>query len=147
MPKLYPVTMTVTQEGEPLADAMVMLSHIDGQWPAQGTSDANGVIKKFYTNSQYPGVVAGKFKVCVRKVEREHAIDPKDIPPEPTDLQEKFQWRMKYHEHRIPPKEYDLVEAEYADPKTTPLEVEISVDKKNNLTIDAGKAVRNLYKR
>ncbi|MCL2346668.1 MAG: hypothetical protein FWC50_00255 [Planctomycetaceae bacterium] len=54
---------------------------------------------------------------------------------------------MKYYEHRIPPKEYDLVEAQYADPKTTPLEISISPDNKNNPEIDAGKAVRILYKR
>jgi len=147
MPKPYPVTMTVTQDGKPLADAMVLLSHVDGQWPAQGVSDSNGVIKTFYTNSKYPGVVAGQFKVCVRKVEKVYAIDPKDIPPEPTDLQEKYAWRMKYQENRIPPKEYDLVETNYADPKTTPLELEVSSDKKNNPTFDVGKAVKILYTR
>jgi len=146
MPKLFKVTMTITQEDKPLAEAMVTLDQTDGQWSAQGTTDANGVIKKFYTNGQYEGVVAGKFKVCVRKIEREYAIDPKDIPPEPTDPQERYAWRMKYFEHRIPPKEFDLVESQYFDTKTTPLEIEVTADSRD-FKFDVGAAVRNQYQR
>ena len=145
MPKLFPVKMTITQEGQPLADAMIMLSMVDGKWPAQGRTDANGVITKFYTNSQYEGVAAGKFKVCVRKVERER--DKIEIPPAPTDPKEQSEWRQKYYGRATPPpKEYDLVEAVYADPKTTTLEIEVDADNKE-FTLDAGKAVRVLYKR
>ncbi|MCL2346667.1 MAG: hypothetical protein FWC50_00250, partial [Planctomycetaceae bacterium] len=55
MPKLYPVKMTVTQEGKPLTDAMILLTPVDSQWPAQGTTDVSGVVQKFFTNSKYEG--------------------------------------------------------------------------------------------
>lgn len=147
MPKLHKVTITITQENKPLAEAMVTLYQTDGQWSSQGTTDAGGVIKKFFTNGQYEGVVAGNFKVCVRKVEREYAIDPKDIPPEPpAGTQENYAWRMKYQEHRIPPKEFDLVEAQYIDAKTTPLEIEVTADQRE-FNFDVGAAVRDQYKK
>ena len=145
MPKLFPVKMTITQEGKPLPEAMIMLSMVGGKWPSQGRTDANGVVTKFFTNSQYEGVAAGKFKVCVRKVERER--DNIEIPPEPTDLKENYEWRQKYFGRpTAPPNEFDLVEAVYADPKTTPLEIDVSADTKE-FTLEAGKAVRILYKR
>lgn len=53
---------------------------------------------------------------------------------------------MKYHEHRIPPKEYDLVEGQYADPKTTTLEINVTSEGQNDFAIDAGKIVRDEYK-
>lgn len=144
MPKPYPVSVTVIQDEKPLPEASIALMHTDGKWSATGKTGADGVARDFYTNGTYKGVVPGKFKVVVKKIEteREHV----EIPPEPTDPQEKYAWRTKYKESRTPPKEYDLVEKQYGDTKTTPLEIAVTSEK-NEFSVDVGKGVRVLYKR
>jgi hypothetical protein len=146
LPKLNPVSITIIQDGKPLAEAMITLTQLDGaaKWSATGNTNAQGIAHHFSTNGMYEGVAAGKFKVCIRKVERER--EKIDIPPEPTDPAEKYAWRQKYIDRVPPPKEYDLVEKKYSDLKTTPLEIEI-VAGQNEFSLDVGKPVRILYKR
>jgi hypothetical protein len=150
LPKLNPVSVTILQDGQPLADASVTLTQLDGaaKWSALGNTNAKGVVNNFSTNGMYEGVAEGKFKVCISKVERER--EKIDIPPEPADPAEKYAWRQKYIDRAPPPKEYDLVEAKYSDVKTTPLEIEVVADKaseKNVFSFDVGKAIRKEIKR
>ena len=148
MPPLYPIHITVMQDGKPLPDAIVSIAPTQGdsKWGAVATTDKTGVAKVFYTAGQYEGVVAGKYKATVRKVEKER--EKIDIPPEPKDPQEKYAWRMKYIENQPAPKEYELVDQKFMDFRTTPLEFEVQAAKKgNDFTLDVEKGVRILFKR
>jgi len=72
MPPLVPASVTVMQDGHPLAGAGVSLLGADDitrQWPAGGTTDANGVAH-LRTGGKFDGAVIGKFKVMVEKTER-----------------------------------------------------------------------------
>ena len=63
MPPLQPTTLTVTQEGSPVADATITLKSIDGSnnFTSGGTTGANGVAT-LVTHGQYKGVPVGKYK-------------------------------------------------------------------------------------
>ncbi|MDO5553211.1 MAG: hypothetical protein Q4G68_05580 [Planctomycetia bacterium] len=50
LPKLYPMSIKITQEGTPLTDASVGLISSDPElqrWPAGANTDANGIAKIF----------------------------------------------------------------------------------------------------
>lgn len=138
MPKLTPCTITVTQENAPLAGVTVSLSlGGDSQpWLGGGVTGEDGVVE-LYTNGRYKGVPEGKFKVVLSKTE----IEAGKIPPRPAEDDPGFgEWMNKYENAQ--PDVFSLVEKEYTDPKTTPLEIEISGSKPVTTTFDAGKKVR-----
>ena len=73
LPKLYPVTLTITMDGQPLEDALVNLYTEDqsiSKWTVGSTTNAEGKAV-IVTHGQFRGAPEGKFKVCVRKVELE----------------------------------------------------------------------------
>jgi len=148
LPTLFPVSVTVEQEGKPIPGAVVTLNHSDGdaKWSASCETGSDGVAKNFFTNGKYKGVAAGKFQVCVRKLER-GAVEKVDLPPEPTDQYERFLWRQKYEESQKRSESYDLIEAKYFDPRLSELEIEVTVGGKNEFTIDAGTPARYIYNR
>jgi len=148
LPDLFPVSVTVEQEGKPVPGAVVTLNHTDGdaKWSASCETGSDGIAKNFFTNGKYKGVAEGKFKVCVRKLERE-AVEKVDLPPEPTDQYERFLWRQKYEESQKRPESYDLIDAKYFDPRLTTLEIEVTAGGKNEFTVDAGTPVRYIFKR
>jgi len=132
MPKLYPVSISVTQEGKPLADAIVSLRYADpsaGTWTVGGRTEANGQAK-LYTNS-YPGAPLGKFKVVLLKEENEGLAERAEAEGR-GDSAAANQVKVKI---------WSCVEAKYNDPKKTPLDVEITADTKM-LDVDAGPAVK-----
>jgi len=143
LPDLFPVSVTVEQEGTPVPGVVVSLNHVDGaaKWSASCETGSDGIAKNFFTNGKYKGVAAGKFKVCLRKIEREET-EKVEIPPEPKDPFERHQWRQKYLDFQNTPDSYDLIEAKYYDPKLTTLEIEVVAGGKNEFTLDAGKPVR-----
>ena len=117
MPELYKTTITVTQAGTPLVDAMVNLKLADNsqsQWYSGGATDANGVVI-VSTQGDFPGAPAGKYKVLVSKVTTE------DNPNNP--------------EQRLT---FEMVEPQYANFAKTPLEIEVKAEPENNFTLDAG---------
>ena len=71
LPKRVPVTLTITQDGKPLAGAVVSLIPEDQdqhRWSASGNTDEQGVVSPKIL-SKYPGAMIGKHKVvisCVR---------------------------------------------------------------------------------
>ena len=72
MPPLVPASVTVMQDGQPLAGAAVSLlgdDEITRQWPAGGITDANGVAN-LRTGGKFDGAVVGKFRVTVNKIEK-----------------------------------------------------------------------------
>ena len=133
MPKPYPLTLTFTQEGVPLAGAQVMLNAVSPdlqRWGAGGTTDANGKIT-LNTLGQYPGVVAGKFKVMVEKTEMDAPIA---VKPGEEMTKEQIAADAKR-------KIYDLVDPKYGDLNRTDLEVEAGAATPSK-TFELGKAVR-----
>lgn len=142
LPKLHPTLIHMTQDGKPLADAVVTAVGAQGEskWSGAGKTDAQGLVKLF-VNGQYEGMPKGTFKVLVTKIESDPAPE---TPPEPdpqTDREAWVQWNQKFNGPHMIPKSYNLVTPVYANRNKTPLE--ISVDEgKNEFTLDAGKTVR-----
>jgi len=135
MPKIYPVTLTFTQEGKPLVGASIALISPTGEnatWAPGGVTDVDGkaILR---TRGQFKGAIAGKFKIAVTLTESEGGDDGVSdsgvvIGP------------------GTPFKLFSLVETQYRDIKTTPLEVEITPKGASETTFDVGKAVRLLMK-
>ncbi|MGL4942639.1 MAG: carboxypeptidase regulatory-like domain-containing protein [Thermoguttaceae bacterium] len=129
-PKLYPISLTVTQEGKPLAGATVVLSSPEStlQWTIGGVTDERGVAP-LWTHGQYKGAPVGRFKVTISKVVNEGeaeyiaALDREDTAAAA----------------KIVVKSYSCVEPQYGDVATTPLEVTLSA-KSRTVDVDAGKA-------
>ncbi|MDR1960226.1 MAG: hypothetical protein LBQ54_14490 [Planctomycetaceae bacterium] len=114
--KLYPCELTILQEGVPLQGARVGLSHQDENqknWGTTGISDSEGVVQ-FYTYGKWKGVPAGTFKVTVVK-QLVEGPDNKEIT-------------------------YTLIDEKFAEPDTTPLELEIKG--KTTQTFDVGAAIK-----
>jgi hypothetical protein len=135
LPKLVPVTLTITQEGTPFTDAIVSLVDPSGGVPftVGGMTDTNGNVV-LHTHGLYKGAPLGKFKVRIIKTES----DP--TPPLPKLGTPEFDAYQKEMQ-KNPPKTYTLVEKRYTNVDTTPLELDITGPL--TTTLDAGKAVRN----
>ncbi|MDR0608823.1 MAG: hypothetical protein LBG58_01815 [Planctomycetaceae bacterium] len=142
MPKPYPVTITITQEGKGLEKVFVILVPNDpalGQWTASGESDSSGkaVIR---TLGKYPGVVPGKYNIVLRK--REVQARYQNIPDPKVD-REGYEKATRLYP--IQPKDtWDLIDPKYSDQNTTPETIEV-LKKKNNRTIEVGAAVKIKY--
>ncbi len=70
LPELTACTITVNYKGAPVEEANVLLSPTSGnKFSAIGTTDASGkaVMK---TDGKYEGVVAGEYRVTVKKMEK-----------------------------------------------------------------------------
>lgn len=117
-PSLYPVTGTVVVEGKPLADTMVQLIPVDltsKARPGSGTTDAEGkfVIR---TNGD-KGATAGKFKVVLGTGAQ---------PPKQMSLEEATKMSGQYAKSGGIPQVKPPFPKEWADPKTSPKEVEVT---------------------
>lgn len=136
MPKLNPTTITVVQDGAPLADAMITLMSADGssKWSSGGTTDASGVAT-MVTHGQYKGVPTGKYKVAVSKTVGEGTPPP----PKPYD-EESARVYQEYIDSGATYTEFFVVDPQFRLVDTTPLELEV-VDGKNDLKVDVGEAV------
>jgi len=128
MPKLIKVTLTLTQEGQPLSEANVSLFSEDPsfKWTIGGTTDAKGAVV-LKTHGQYIGAPEGTYKICVKKFMREGALQTLDNPGAP------------------PPKDYNLVESRYGQQNNTPLSIVIKTGNKYE-PFDVGQAVKEQLK-
>jgi hypothetical protein len=120
-PDIYPVTLTMTQEGKLLTGTTVTLVAQDQstKWGTSGFSNTEGKIE--LKTAGFIGVPAGKYKVVITKTVSE------GIPTTPDESGD--------------PKTYTLVEKIYTDPNTTPLTLEITPETKD-VTLEVGKAVK-----
>ncbi|MDO4587866.1 MAG: carboxypeptidase regulatory-like domain-containing protein [Planctomycetia bacterium] len=137
MPKLQPVVLTVTQDGNPLPEAIVTLKPLDSsnKWSSGGTTDSNGKLV-VVTHQKYKGAPLGKYKVSVSKIVGE------GTPPPPTPIDEKSaKVYQDYIDSGATYEQFQVVEAQYRLVSTTPLEIEIT-DATQEITIEAGTAVR-----
>jgi len=120
-PKLYPVSIQFIQEGEPVAEASVILMpQDDGKWAVGGATDANG-IATFRTHGKHSGVPAGKYKVMIQK---------QDIVQKPTNIPGEFLYDS-----------FDLIDPNFRS-ENTPLEIEVISGRNKFDPIDLGKSVR-----
>jgi len=123
MPKLYPASIGITQEGEPLAGATVQLipgDGVDSRWGPMGMTDAAGVVV-LKTNARYNGAPLGTYRVTVSKVELEPHPHPEwsSLP----DGDPNFQKYQKILETLKP---IDYVGQKYGSVTDSPLKVEIT---------------------
>ena len=129
MPKIYPCTITITQENSPLEGASVLLISDDpvlGKWSVAGTTDASGnaVIK---THAKFSGAPAGQYVVVVSKEEYVAEAAAKtdnrdDVTITPQTL-------------------YYLVDQKFSQKETSPLKFTMEA-KSTKATFDTGKKVR-----
>jgi len=124
MPKLYPVTITVTQDGTPLEDANIILSGV-GDWVSTGSTDSQG-IAKLYTQGRYLGVPEGTLKVTVTKV----GTEGEPPPPNPFDA-ESARVFQEYQQSGKVYRQFHVIPANYRHETTTPLTVEVKQGVKN----------------
>ena len=126
MPPPVPCEIVVTQEGQPLAGAVVRLQPIDNSdWSAVGRTDESGKLT-VYTADRFKGAVPGKYKVIVSKTETEKGKAVSSAEAEGRDTS---------------PASYYLVGEQYQSASKTPLEIEVSKGTPTH-TVDVGKAVR-----
>ena len=128
-PEIHKLTITVVQEGAPLASAMISLKPVGtADKYARGCSavtDETGVASiKTYGQE---GVPAGKYKILVSKMHDE----------EGTEIEDEFGGKSV-----VGAKVYSYIEKQYSDEKTTPFEIEVSKGGANSMTCDVGKATR-----
>ena len=130
LPRLVPVTITVSQEGQPLVEAAVTLTPADGSrnWFTGGTTDSNGRVA-VHTYGTHRGSPTGKFKVTVSKYIYENMEEYQAA----LDRGEEAEAAAK----RIRVKMFSFVEDRYGDVTTTPLEIEVTT-KTKTLSVDAG---------
>jgi hypothetical protein len=138
MPKLYPASITVMQDGKPLAGAEIVVINTDPStnWSAGGGTDKNGVVK-LRTMGQYDGAPVGKYKVGVRKTEIPDIIQ--DLPAErPSDSEGLKEYIRLVKE--IDDNTFILVEDKFSI-SNTQLEVEITPSNLKG-TVDVSPAIR-----
>ena len=139
IPKPYPTVITITQDGQPLAGASVVLVPMDpsNTWHAGATTDASGKAT-LQTHVKYDGVVPGKYYIIVSKFEpaQKEAVV---VPNQETDP-EGYARYMETSAKDATGGGYDLVDLKFskASPDVT---IEV-VAGTNEQTVDVGKAVR-----
>ncbi|MDR0610637.1 MAG: hypothetical protein LBG58_11040 [Planctomycetaceae bacterium] len=141
MPRLYPLTFTVIQDGKPLDKAVVELIRKDSQskWGGTGLCDASGKAE-IYTQGKYKGVPAGTYSIIVTK----HFTEPskyegQPIPDPAVDLTAYENWMRALDSEDLT--SYNLVELKYGSVDTTPFSIEVGKGEKTQ-PLDVGKAVR-----
>lgn len=141
LPELYPATITVTQDGSPLAGAAVTLLPQDAalaRWPAGGTTDSSGVVT-LHTYSTYPGAPAGTFKVTVSKTTTEGEPRPTHPGADATPAElSAYDRAMKTGNFEV----FQVVAAEHRMPSTTKLSIDVTPSGPNQFTLDVGPAVK-----
>ena len=138
MPKLYPCTLKITQEGEPLVSAIVKL-HSQGEpiaWTVSGKTDETGTVIIF-TDGYFKGAPAGEYKITVDKLESVAPPMPAVLPTGEAELQ------ALYNKQEAETKEYRLVEPVYCKVDSSPLSISID-KKKTEASFDVGKKYREL---
>lgn len=129
MPPLQPLSLMVTQEGEPLSGASVSLFSTDNShsWTSGGMTSPDGTLNVF-THGKFNGIPMGKYKVTVDCVASDLPA-PKDATMEELDA----------HNRKHPA--FRIVPMSYTDKNTTPLEIEVAKGK-NRQTINIPEKVK-----
>lgn len=128
LPPLTPLSITVTHNGSPVADASVLMSPETGKYAASGITDAYGkaVMK---TDSQFEGVIAGSFLVTVTKKEKLD-VDYGASPSSPAEMAA-YQAKVK-----SAPKPKHLLPEKYSSFGKSGLKIEVVEGSPATETID-----------
>jgi hypothetical protein len=132
MPTLYHCSVQITQNGQPLTDAIVTLHSISEHfpWTINGRTDEKGQAEIF-THGYFKGVPKGDFKVTVDKLETVIPPLPDVMPTSESEL------TKLYDKREEETKEYRLVDMKFTQAESTPFS--IHVDKKmNTISLDLG---------
>ena len=135
MPKLYPATLTVMQDGQPLAGAEVTIVNVDPSvsWSAGGMTDQNGLLR-LRTMGRYNGAPVGTYKVAVSKTE----IPDIALPEEPSTPEEQREYNRILRE--IEENTFFLVDQKFGLERT---ELEVEITPSNlRVTVDVSPAIR-----
>ena len=138
MPKLYPTSVTIVQEGEPVADAIVQFVKKDNltyKWLIGGRTDAQGVCQ-LAVNGKYKGAPEGDFVVVAYKTTITES-ETRKTTPTPEDPAEAQAWAEKVAEEES---QLDEIDLKYKKFDTTDLTISV-VAGKNEATFDVGPKV------
>ena len=138
MPRLYPASVEVTQEGTPLEGATVTLVSEDpelGRWVPTGITDTSGVAV-LQTNGLYSGAPLGIYKVVIVKRVTEPHPNPELAGAERGTPEE-----ARYDQLDRARKMFTYVEPQYSSATDTPLTIEVIAGQKA-YSADAGKKVQ-----
>ena len=136
IPKLYPATLTVTQDGKPLADAEIVMINADPStsWSAGGVTNQNGVLK-LRTMGRYEGAPVGKYIVAVQKIETLDIKLPDEMPSDSAGLREYNQLAKKIEDNT-----FYVVDPKFGLGKT---ELEVEITPSNlKVEVDVSPAIR-----
>jgi hypothetical protein len=141
MPQLYPASITITQDGKPLADAQVILINIDPKtnWSGGGNTDRNGVVR-LRTLGQFNGIPEGTYKVGVSKIEYpKDIVIPLEIPYGDKEAMKEYNRLVKEYTDNT----FLIVEQKFSIDHST---IQVTISKENlNTTIDVSPAIRLRY--
>jgi len=138
LPPLFPVKITVIQDGKPLEKAVVSLS-ADGtkvRFTIGGITDQNGVAT-LKTDGEWPGAPAGKYKICINKT-----VVPEPDPGE--DALSREEQNAKAAERNKLTK--SVVNSKFSRPNSTTFSIEVT-DSRVTETCDVGAAVDDFLNR
>ena len=138
MPKPYPTTITIIQDGQPLEGASIALIPMDASnsWNAGGVTNASGNAA-LKTLTKYDGVVPGKYYVIIKKLSTEGT--KKQAPDKETDPAGYAKFLAESAKDTFAG--YDLVDPKFSKISPTAETIEV-VEGKNEKSIDIGKAVK-----
>ncbi|MDR0610140.1 MAG: Ig-like domain-containing protein [Planctomycetaceae bacterium] len=121
MPTLYRCLIRITQNDQPLADAVVALHSTSENflWTINGRTDENGQAEIF-THGYFRGAPSGDFKVTVDKLETVVPPLPEVMPTSESELTKLFNKR----EEEI--KEYRLVDIRFTQAELTPFSINVN---------------------
>lgn len=141
LPELFPLTVTVLQEGTPVPGAFVRLIPEDPAmpWSCGATTDDGGeaVIN---TIGQYPGAPAGRYKVLISKLETP--------PTTGTDLSSLSVSKKPAAPAPAAPagsESVNRIDPKFALPNATPLAIQVA-EGQSKASFDVGAPVREAIK-
>ena len=136
MPRLFPTTVTIVQEGIPLEGATVVLHPKDpnSRWSAAGLTDASGKVE-FFTHGRYRGVPEGEYQLTVCKIYSEQS----QYQEPPAGMDERTFNNLRAAENLGV---YRLVDPIYDNPTTSPLEISVGRNQPQDRQFDVGKAIK-----
>ena len=140
LPPLYPVKITVIQDGNPLEGATVNLV-ADGQnvrFTTAGITDKNGVAT-IKTDIDWAGVPAGKYKVCISKV-----VSPPSTPIDTSLSFEEQRNQAMANQATRSAGTKSVVNSKFRRANTTDFTIEVA-EPGTTETFDVGAAVDELW--
>ncbi len=135
LPELFPCSITIIQDGQPLEGASVQLNDpsSSSRFVVGGTTDEKGVAV-IRTDGQYPGAPVGKYKVLVSKIYVPEL--PSEAPPEDPEARKEYDKKVQ----EMNAQQADTVDLKFKRPTQTPAEIEVTTAGAE-LTVDVGEKV------